>query len=105
MSGREAGGVLIAKFDKKWPGPDTGFCMNVSLGKLAEWVQDQVKSGDFSTNSEVVREAVRRMKDGQPVEPETLQQAMDQAEASGFRKMSSKDWQQLRRLAAQGVRK
>lgn len=79
--------------------------MNVSLGKLAEWVQDQVKNGDFSTSSEVVREALRRMKEEHPTEPEALQQAMDEAEASGFRKMSSKDWQQLRRLAAQGVRK
>lgn len=95
----------MAIIDNKWPGPDIGSSMNVSLGKLAEWVQDQVKNGDFSTSSEVVREALRRMKEEHPTEPEALQQAMDEAEASGFRKMSSKDWQQLRRLAAQGVRK
>jgi putative addiction module CopG family antidote len=77
--------------------------MNVSLGKLTGWVKDQVKHGDYQTDSEVVREAVRRMKDSQPAEPESLQRLMDEAESSGFRKLTAKDWDRLRRLAASGL--
>jgi putative addiction module CopG family antidote len=73
--------------------------MNVSLGKLEAWVKDQVKHGDYSTDSEVVREAVRRLKESQPSEPPELQRMMDQAEASGFKEMSANDWKELRRLA------
>jgi len=51
--------------------------MNVSLGKLSDWVKDQVKHGDYETDSEVVREAVRRMKETQAAEPEALQRLMD----------------------------
>jgi len=43
--------------------------MNVSLGKLEAWVKDQVKHGDYATDSKVVREAVRRMKESQPSPP------------------------------------
>lgn len=79
--------------------------MNVSLGKLAGWVKDQVKHGDYETDSEVVREAVRRMKESQPSEPEALQRLMDQAENSGFKKFTTRDWHQLRRLAKTGAPK
>jgi putative addiction module CopG family antidote len=77
----------------------------VSLGKLADWVKYQVTHGDYETDSEVVREAVRRMKNSQPTELATLQSAMDQAECSGFEKMSQKDWKHLRRLAKAGLPK
>jgi putative addiction module CopG family antidote len=77
----------------------------VSLGKLADWVKDQVTHGDYETDSEVVREAVRRMKDAQSSEPEPLQQLMDQAERSGFDRMTQKDWKHLRRLAKAGLPK
>ena len=46
--------------------------MNVSLGKLSNWIRDQVKHGDYETDSELVREAVRRMKDSQPAESPAL---------------------------------
>jgi len=74
----------------------------VSLGKLADWVKDQVTYGDYETGSEVVREAVRRMKDSQPSEPPALQNLMDQAERSDFDRMSQKDWMHLRRMAKTG---
>ena len=77
--------------------------MNVSLGKLGDWVKDQVKHGDYETDSEVVREAVRRMKETQVAEPEALQRLMDQAEDSGFKKLTVKDWSDLRRLAKTGL--
>jgi putative addiction module CopG family antidote len=77
----------------------------VSLGKLADWVRDQVTYGEYETDSEVVREAVRRMKDSQSSEPEALQHLMDQAEHSGFNRMSSKDWKRLRRMAKVGLPK
>lgn len=39
--------------------------MNVSLTKqLEKWVRSQVKSGDFETASEVVRDALRRARSG-----------------------------------------
>jgi putative addiction module CopG family antidote len=79
--------------------------MKVSLGKLSDWVKDQVTHGDYETDSEVIREAVRRMKDAQPSEPVALQHLMDQANRSGFSKMSQKDWKQLRRLAKAGLSK
>jgi putative addiction module CopG family antidote len=77
----------------------------VSLGKLADWVKGQVAQGEFETDSEVVREAVRRMKNSQPTETADLQLAMDQAECSGFKRMSIKDWKHLRRLAKAGLPK
>lgn len=79
--------------------------MNVSLGRLEAWVKDQVKHGDYETDSEVVREAVRRMKAAEPAEPEALQRLMDEAENSGFKKMTAKDWAALRRVARTGVGK
>jgi putative addiction module CopG family antidote len=77
----------------------------VALGKLADWVKDQVTHGDYETDSEVVREAVRRMKDSQPSEPEDLQHLMDEAEYSDFARMSQKDWKRLRVLAKAGLPK
>jgi putative addiction module CopG family antidote len=77
--------------------------MNVSLGKLSNWIRDQVKHGDYETDSELVREAVRRMKDSQPTEPAALQRLMDEAEQSGFGKFSQRDWNNLRRLAKAGL--
>ena len=79
--------------------------MNISIGKLEQWVKDQVKHGDYDTQSEVVREAVRRMKDSQHSEPPLLQKAMDEAEKSGFKPFSRRDWDTLRRLATTGTRK
>ena len=79
--------------------------MKVSVGKLESWVKDQVELGDFETDSEVIREAVRRMKDSQPPEGKSLQRLMDEAEQSGFKKMSTKDWTHLRRLAMTGLPK
>ena len=79
--------------------------MNVSLGKLSNWIRDQVKHGDYETDSELVREAVRRMKDSQPAEPAALQRLMDEAEQSGFGKFSQRDWNNLRRLAKAGLAK
>jgi putative addiction module CopG family antidote len=76
--------------------------MNVSLGKLEEWVKDQVRHGDYETTAEVVREAVRRMKSSEPAEPDVLQQSMDEAERSGFARFSRKDWEILRTLARTG---
>jgi putative addiction module CopG family antidote len=76
--------------------------MKVSLGKLSEWVKDQVTHGDYETDSDVIREAVRRMKNTQPSEPKALQLLMDQAENSGFEKMRRNDWTHLRRLARAG---
>jgi putative addiction module CopG family antidote len=77
--------------------------MNVSLGKLTSWIKDQVKYGDYETDSEVVREAVRRMKESQPAEPAALQRLMDEAENSGFRKFTVRDWESLRRAARTGL--
>ncbi|MGH7132629.1 MAG: type II toxin-antitoxin system ParD family antitoxin [Phycisphaerales bacterium] len=38
--------------------------MNISLSKqLEKWVRDRVKSGDFETASEVIRDALRIAKD------------------------------------------
>jgi len=79
--------------------------MNVALGKLAEWVKDQVKHGDYENRSELVREAVRRMKESQPVEPQALQLLVDEAENSGFKRFNPKDWNDLRRLAKSGINK
>jgi putative addiction module CopG family antidote len=79
--------------------------MNVSLGKLTGWVKDQVKKGDFSTSSELVREAVRRMKEQEASEPDVMQRAMDEAEQGGFARMMPEDWQKLRRLAKSGITK
>ena len=79
--------------------------MNISIGKLEHWVKDQVKHGDYDTQSEVVREAVRRMKDSHHIEPPLLQKAMDEAEKSGFKPFSRRDWDTLRRLATTGTRK
>jgi putative addiction module CopG family antidote len=79
--------------------------MKVSLGKLSDWVKDQVTYGDYETDSEVVREAVRRMKDSQSSETEALQHLVDQAERSGFDRMSQQDWKHLRRLAKAGLPK
>ncbi len=79
--------------------------MNVSLGKLSGWIKDQVKHGDYETDSEVVREAVRRMKESEPAEPAALQRLMDQAENSGFKKFTARDWHNLRRLARTGLTK
>jgi len=77
----------------------------VSLGKPADWGKDQVTYGDSETDSEVVREAVRRMKESQSSEPKTLQYLMDQVERSGFDRMSQKDWKHLRTLAKAGLPK
>ena len=79
--------------------------MNVSLGNLEQWVKDQVRHGDYSSDSEVVREALRRMKSSQPQEPEFLQRAMDEAESSGFKPLTQKDWSSLRKLARNGATK
>jgi putative addiction module CopG family antidote len=78
--------------------------MKISLGKLAEWVRDQVKYGDYDTDSEVIREAGRLMED-EPVESAKLEGLMDEVEESGVRKMSPKDWDDLRRLAKTGMAK
>ena len=75
--------------------------MNVTLGKLNGWV----KHGDYQTDVVVVREAVRRMKESQPSEPESLQRMMDEAEQSEFNRMTRKDWTHLRRLAKAGIAK
>jgi putative addiction module antidote protein, CC2985 family len=88
----------MSKIDKVGHAANVGG-MNVSLGKLEAWVKDQVKHGDYATDSEVVREAVRRMKESQPSEPAELQRMMDAAESSGFKEMSVDDWNKLRRLA------
>jgi len=77
--------------------------MNVSLGKLEAWVKEQVKHGDYSDDSEVVREAVRRMKEGRETERRELQSLIDEAEGSGFEEMSARDWRKLRRLARTGI--
>lgn len=79
--------------------------MNVSLGKLEEWIKGQVRHGNYETTTEVVREAVRRMKASEPAEPEVLQLAMDWAERSGFEAFSRKDWEALRTLARTGLAK
>jgi putative addiction module CopG family antidote len=76
--------------------------MHVSLGKLEHWIKDQVRHGDYETDTEVVREAVRRMKRGEGAEPDSLQRAMDEAEASGFARFSRKEWESLRTLARTG---
>jgi putative addiction module CopG family antidote len=78
--------------------------VNVSLGKLEAWVKDQVKHGDYDNQSEVVRAAIRQMKEA-AAEPAHLQDAMDQAETSGFKRIAPKDWSALRRLARTGKRK
>ena len=79
--------------------------MNITLGKLNGWVKDQVKHGDYQTDGEVVREAVRRMKESQPSEPESWQRMMDEAEQSEFSRMTRKDWNHLRQLAKAGIAK
>ncbi|PWU14076.1 MAG: type II toxin-antitoxin system ParD family antitoxin [Verrucomicrobia bacterium] len=79
--------------------------MNISLGELAGWVKDQVKHGRYQSDSEVVREAVRQMKEGRTSEPEKLQGLMDEAEQSGFKRFTSRDWKALRRLAKTGLAK
>jgi putative addiction module CopG family antidote len=79
--------------------------MKVSLGKLGEWVKEQVKHGDYEDDSEVIREAVRRMKDSQPGEPEAVQKLIDEAEDSGFKRFSSDEWKSLRKLARRGLGK
>ena len=94
--------VLMPKIDKKGR-VNKLFRMNVSLGKLESWVKDQVRHGDYSTDSEVVRDAVRRMKEGREAEAPDLQAMIDEAESSGFKKISAKDWKKLRDLARSGL--
>jgi putative addiction module CopG family antidote len=80
------------------------FSVKVNLGeKLESFVREQVKHGDYQTTSEVLREAVRRLKDAAS-EPAALQEAMDQAEASGFKRFDAADWEKLRGLARRGPR-
>jgi putative addiction module CopG family antidote len=79
--------------------------MKVSLGNLEQWIKDQVRHGDYSSDSEVVRDAVRRLKNFQPSEPEILQRALDEAETSGFKPFTQKDWRSLRKLARTGAAK
>lgn len=76
--------------------------MNVSLGKLEQWIKDQVRHGDYETDTEVVREAVRRMKHHSSGEPDVLQHAMDEGESSGLARFSEADWKTLRTLARTG---
>jgi hypothetical protein len=45
------------------------------------------------------------MKNSQPSEPKSLQNLMDQAERSGFGKMSQEEWKRLRTLAEAGLPK
>ncbi|HET7626207.1 MAG TPA: hypothetical protein VFM25_13170 [Verrucomicrobiae bacterium] len=78
--------------------------MNVSLGELEIWVKEQVERGDFADSSELLREAVRRMKLDMK-EPAALQDAMDEAEISGFKSFAAEDWQALRQLARTGERR
>jgi len=79
--------------------------MKVSLGKLSEWVKDQVKYGDYEDDSEVIREAVRRMKNAQSAEPDDLQGLIDERQESGFKELSAEDWMSLRKIAKHGLGK
>ncbi len=73
--------------------------MNVNVGKKLEaFVREQVEHGDYQTSSEVVRAALRRLKDSAS-EPAALQEAIDEAEASGFKRFDAADWERLRGVA------
>ena len=76
--------------------------MNVSLGKLGDWVKSQVEHGDFATDSEVIREALRRFKDAQEAESPELQAMVDQGLESEVAPFSEADWAALRHLAREG---
>lgn len=76
--------------------------MNVSLGKLGDWVKAQVEHGDFATDSEVIREALRRFKESQEAESPELQAMIDQGLESEIAPFSEADWAALRHLALEG---
>jgi putative addiction module CopG family antidote len=90
---RPQSAALVDFHEKSFEPPN----VKVSLGKLEAWVKDQVKHGDYNDCSEVVRDAVRKLK--QTVqEPAHLQDAMDRAEKSGFKSFDPSDWEALRKL-------
>ena len=79
--------------------------MNVSVGEeLEAFVKERISHGDYQTKSDVVRDALRRLKDLNR-EPAALQDAMDEAEASGFKRFEAGDWEKLRGLALLGKRR
>ena len=78
--------------------------MNVSLGKLADYVKAKVRSGVYRTDSEVVRDALRRMQAAEEAEAEDVEQFIAEAHAAPRSRMTKADWAILRKLALSGGR-
>ena len=62
--------------------------MTVSLpDPMKEWIEEQVKRGDYASTSDYVRDAVRkdreRLEANRPLTAEELQVMLDEAEAGG----------------------
>jgi antitoxin ParD1/3/4 len=62
--------------------------MTVSLpDPMKEWIEEQVKKGDYASTSDYVRAAVRkdreRLEPNYPLTPEELRDMIDEGEASG----------------------
>jgi putative addiction module CopG family antidote len=76
--------------------------MNVTLGKLEQYVKAKVRSGCYLSEGEVVREALRRMQATEDQESEDLQSLMDEAEHSPVAALTRHDWAMLRKLASSG---
>ena len=62
-----------------------------------------VKYGDNENGREMGQATFRRMTKTHATESEALQRLMNQAEDSGFKKMTVKDWSSLRGLAKSGL--
>ena len=62
--------------------------MTISLpDPMKEWIEEQVKRGDYASTSDYVRDAVRkdreRLEANRPLTAEELQVMLDEAEAGG----------------------
>lgn len=62
--------------------------MTVSLpDPMKDWIEEQVKKGDYASTSDYVRDAVRRDRErleaNRPLTAQELQVMLDEAEASG----------------------
>jgi len=55
--------------------------------KHAEWIQAQIATGNYASDSEVIRAAIR-LKQSQVEEIELLREALESARASGITKMT-----------------
>lgn len=81
--------------------------MTVSLpDPMKDWIEEQVKTGAYSTASDYVRDAVRRDRDRRDpnyqMTIEDLRQLLDDSEASGIStKTPAEIFEEAKRLVAQ----